>query len=378
MRQLNSKIKGKYTSKAFLLSVFTLTTLGWGHVANACDYNGGGNYGPATNMLYDAYAPAASQYGLTPISVVIPVPLNPTANQVLMTMTRPLASLSGAAQGQATPYGRCNNSRVEKFDGFGAPNGNVYPTSVAGIGYRVTYYMQSGDAGSAVYAPWSQQNPYASGVMFYPFSGSSAGSSVETMIELVATGDPIIPGTITSANVYGQTTLAGFTSALLYRVYMTQDVVVANPTCTTDLPTLVLNLPDVSTTTLLRDGEGPKKDLTFGVTCNVPNTISPVITVTSSNLVAGTQNTLANVSTATNKAEGVGVELWLGSPTPGGAYTAPTLGIAAPNFGTPTSALPSATWDFTVAANLKMTATTASDVRAGPVQSTATLTFTYN
>ncbi|OZI77305.1 fimbrial protein [Bordetella genomosp. 12] len=346
----------------------------------ACAVNPGGT-GPATGTTYERYDPNSARYPLSPPQTIIAAPSNPTPGQILMRMTKPLPTYSGGQQGRGTAYYGCTQGTVENFAGAGAlvaGFSDVYSTGLQGIGYRVAYYMQSGDPNSAVFAPQSYANPYANGVLYYPFGGGEAGPSLETMIELVATGGPVGLGTISASQVYGQSTVAGAPATQLYKVYLASSITVANPTCDTTSAALTLTLPDVSTTTLLRDGEGPKTDLTFSVACNVPSTISPSITIASSHLVAGTQNTLANMSSAANKAEGVGIDVWLGSPTPGGGYTAPTFGLAHPDYGVSADgASPTSLWSFRIAANLKQIGAN-NTVRAGPVTSTATLTFTYN
>jgi hypothetical protein len=377
MRQLTSWNDRAIGAGAFaLLALLTCVD-----ASAACAVNPGG-YGPTTGNAYDPYAPAASQFSIAPTSSILAAPSNPVAGQILMRMTRPLPTLTGSAQGRATAYYGCVQGTAEVFSGIGSlVSGftNVYSTGIAGIGYRVAYYMTAGDPSSAVFAPQIYTNPYANGVMFYPFSGSSVGpTNLETMIELVATGGPVGLGTITAAQVSAGSAVAGAPSTQLYRVYLASNITVANPTCNTTSSALSLMLPDVSTTTLLQDGVGPKTDLMFSVSCSVPSSLSPSITVNSPNLVANTTSTLSNISTDANKAEGVGIELWLGSGAAGGGYFAPTFGTAYPNYGSSSDGdLPATLWNFRIAANLKKLGAN-NAVRAGPVMSTATLTFTYN
>lgn len=381
MRWIKGSKKASH-SRVVTPSLLFIVSMGIGQAANAaCTINPGGP-GPTTGINYQAYVPASSQYPISPPQAVIAAPNNPTAGQVLMRMTRSLPILVGAAQGRGTAYYGCVQGTTEIFSGVGALVGgfnNVYSTGIQGVGYRVAYYMTAGDPSSAEFAPKSYVNPYANGVLFYPFGGSSVGpTNLETMIELVATGGPVGLGTISASQVSAQSTVAGAPATQLYKVSLASSITIANPTCNTTSGALSMTLPDVSTTTLLQDGEGPKTDLTFNVSCNVPSSLSPSITIASSNLVSGTQNTLANVSTAANKAEGVGIDIWLGSPGPGGGYATPTLGLAFPDYGTSVDGTsPTSLWSFRVAANLKKIGAN-NTVRAGPVMSTATLTFTYN
>jgi len=354
-----------------------------GQSANAaCTINPGGAGGGGTGINYQAYNPALATYTVMPSAAVLAVPNTPSSGEILMRMTRNLPSWSGAAQGQATAYYGCVNGTIEYFNGNGglvSGFSNVYATNMPGIGYRVAYYMPLGVPSQAVFAPTQYANPYTNGVMFYPMGGNSNFPGVlQAMIELVTTGQPITPGALNVGNIFGQVTVPGAPATQLYRVAMGGSLTFANPTCETVLPALTMTLPDVSTTTLIQDGVGPKTELVVQVTCAVPGTLSPDITIDTSNQVPGGANTLSNVSTAANKAEGVGIEVWLGSATPGGSYTPVTFGLEEANYGAPTGgSTPTDLWDFRIAANLKVLGPT-TDLRAGPVQSTATLTFTYN
>ncbi|MFQ1083550.1 fimbrial protein [Bordetella trematum] len=352
-------------------------------VETQCRANPGGQ-GPATGTHYMAYNASLFQKIVTPPMTSMPVPSNPVKGQVLMRMSSPLPYLSGGAQGQAAPYYRCPPGAIEEFrpaSGILVPGmDDVYYTTVQGIGFRVAYFSGgSGNYGYARYAPQRFVNSYDSGVMIFPFAGVDIGPGAIAMIELVALGGPINPGQVIGSLVSAESFLSGGGAApaqSLYRVAMQGNVNITIPTCTAPAQSgLTMNLPDVSTTTLLREGEGPMSDTTIQVNCTASSMNSPSMSISSSYLVPGTVNALSNISTASNKAQGVGVEVWFGNQS--GTYTRPTFGLAYANHGTPIGSRPTYLWNFKVGAKLKQLGQ-ASDVRPGPVRATATLTFTYN
>ncbi|MGE8604383.1 adhesin [Bordetella trematum] len=351
-------------------------------VETNCYANPGGSAPSGT--VYQAYNSAAFQKVIPPAQSTIPVPSNPVRGTVLMQMSSPLPYLTGGGQGQAAPYYRCPPGAIEEFRppaGVLIPGmADVYYTTVPGIGFRVAYFAGgTGSYGTARYAPQTFVNSYNSGVMIFPFAGVDIGSAARAQIELVATGDPISPGVIQAGSVLARSYLSAGGNApaqTLYSVSLQSNVTISVPTCTAPAQSgLTMTLPDVSTTTLLANGEGPMTDTTIRVNCTASSQNSPSMTISSAYLAPGTTNALTNISSATDKAEGVGVEVWIGSQS--GTYTRPTFGLAAPNHGIPAGTTPTSSWDFIIGAKLKQLGL-ANQVRPGPVRSTATLTFTYN
>lgn len=351
-------------------------------VETNCHANPGGSAPSGT--VYQGYNSSLFQKVIAPAQSTIPVPSNPVRGTVLMQMSSPLPYLTGGGQGQAAPYYRCPPGAIEEFR---PPAGvlvagmtDVYATTVPGIGFRVAYFAGgTGNYGTARYAPQTFVNSYNSGVMIFPFAGVDIGSAARAQIELVATGDPISPGVIQASLVSARSYLSSGGNApaqTLYNVSLQSNVTISVPTCTAPAQSgLTMTLPDVTTTTLLADGEGPMTDTTIRVNCTASSQNSPSMTISSAYLAPGTTNALTNISSATDKAEGVGVEVWIGSQS--GSYTRPTFGLAAPNHGVPVGTTPTSSWDFIIGAKLKQLGL-ANQVRPGPVRSTATLTFTYN
>lgn len=352
-------------------------------VETNCRANPGGS-GPATGTTYQAYNSALFQKVIPPAQSTMPVPSNPVRGTVLMEMSVPLPYLTGGGQGQAAPYYRCPPGAIEEFR---PPSGtlvpgmtNVYYTNLDGIGFRVAYFAGgTGSYGAARYAPQTFVNGYDSGVMIFPFAGVDIGAAAKTQIELVATGDPISPGVILANMISARSYLSAGGSApaqTMYNVSLQSNITISVPTCTAPAQSgLTMTLPDVTTTTLLTDGEGPMKDTTIRVNCTATSQNSPSMTIASAYLAPGTTNALTNISSATDKAEGVGVEVWIGSQS--GSYTRPTFGLASPNHGTAVGGTPTSAWDFIIGAKLKQLGPN-NQVRPGPVRSTATLTFSYN
>lgn len=352
-------------------------------VETNCRANPGGA-GPSTGTTYMAYNSSLFQKVIPPQYATMPVPSNPVRGTVLMRMYSPLPYLTGGGQGQAAPYYRCPPGAIEEFrppSGVLIPGmSDVYYTTVPGIGFRVAYFAGgTGSYGTARYAPQMFINSYNSGVMIFPFAGVDIGAGARAQIELVATGDPISPGVIQASMVSARSYLSAGGNApaqTLYSVALQSNVTISVPTCTAPAQSgLTMTLPDVTTTALLANGEGPMKDTTIRVNCTASSQNSPSMTISSAYLAPGTTNALTNISSATDKAEGVGVEVWIGSQN--GTYTRPTFGLAAPNHGIPAGTTPTSSWDFIIGAKLKQLGS-ANQVRPGPVRSTATLTFTYN
>lgn len=345
--------------------------------ASACMANPGGN-GPS-GTYYSAYNPALYQIQI-PLASQLIIPSQPVRGQVLLAGERSLPYLEGGAAGAAAPLITCPAGTLETFHGNGAlvPGmSDVYLTSVSGIGYRVYYYISSD---SQQTAPVSYVNPYASGVLIYPVNNSSSqiGSNVRTRIELVATGAPILPGTISMAQVFGLGGMAsgGGATTTFYRVGLQNNVVVSQPTCGITNPSaLTVILPDVSTRLLATAGVGPQTDTTLQVSCNAAREDAPAITLTTTHLVAEVPGTLGNLLTGGTAAQGVGVQVRYEMPS--GDYTPFVHGTATHGVGIPAAAPPTNQWLFRLGARFVRLGA-ASDLKPGQVRAIATLTFTYN
>src|SRR5690606_7465280 len=190
----------------------------------------------------------------------------------------------------------------------------------------------------------------------------------------------ISPGVVNGNMVSAESVMTGGGSVAaraLYKVWMGQNVTFSVPTCAArpGQSGLTMTLPDLSTTDLLLNGQGPMSDTTIVVDCSTPLTRTPSVAVNSPYLIPGTINALSNVSPDPGKAEGVGVEVWLGSSS--GDYTAPTFGQLYNGFGVPVGAVPTNSWNFLIGAKLKQVGAN-NTVRPGPIRATATLTFTYD
>lgn len=387
MRCLITQLGGRAAGVMLLL----VAALGWSQEIRAapmdtravnCASNPGGRAPSGTR--YQAYSPQLFQKGIAPAQATLAVPANPVAGQVLMRMESFLPNLTGAAQGAAAAYILCPPGAVERFasNGVLAPGfDNVYRSNLNGIGYRIAYYVNGSDGGQSAYAPVQFVNEFTNGVMIFPFGGSQFGSTIRTSIELIATGGAVSPGVLLTSSISAQSTLSGGGAAPalnLYRVFLNGSVTVAQPTCSAPpQAALTMTLPDLSTTDLVRDGEGPQTNTTISVNCTFSSQNSPSLTIASSYVIPGSTNVLSNISPANNPAEGVGVEVLLGPANPGGSFIQPNFGLAYPSLGAPVGNLPTTAWRFVIGAKLKQTGAT-NTVRAGPVRATATLTFTYN
>lgn len=347
--------------------------------ATTCQVNPGGN-GPTTGTSYSRYDPSKYQIKI-PINSAFIIPSQPAAGEILLSGEVSLPTLEGGQVGAGAPLIACPSGVIELFRG----NGNtvqgmndVYPTQVSGIGYRVFYYISSD---GQVTAPAQFTNTYSSGVMSYPMNNSSNpyGSNMRTRIELVATGETIQPGTISAGQVFGQSAVVGGGSGAnttYYRVSLRNDITVSQPTCGITNPNaLTVTLPDVSTRQLAATNVGRMISTTLLVGCNAVRNEAPSITLTTTNLATQTPGTLNNQITDNTAAKGVGVQVLYEMPS---GETVPfEHAVATSDVGIPMGALPTDQWSFRLGAQfIRLGAP--SELKAGKVRATATVTFTYH
>ncbi|WP_323030019.1 fimbrial protein [Castellaniella sp.] len=347
--------------------------------AASCVFQNGGR-GPKTGIIYDQYLPSTYLIFVPFGSVTISIPSRPTPGEILLAKEVPLPALYGGAAGRGAPLKLCPPTTIETFRGNGSPlagTGDIYPTSVRGIGYRVYYYISNE---SRQTAPAVYQNPYSAGVLVYPMNTDNhpQGTNVRTRIEFVATGEPIASGTI-SSGVYGEGGVFGNVTPpipALYQVRMSGTVTVAHPTCSITNPAaLNVTLPEVSTSQLAASGTGDTTTTTLGVACSANRDDAPLITLRANSLASQVPGTLNNELTDSTAAKGVGVQVQYEMPS--GNSVPFQQGIATAGAGHPASALPTNQWQFRLGARFARLGS-AAELRPGKVRATATVTFTYN
>ncbi len=313
-------------------------------------------------------------------SVTISIPSRPTPGEVLLAKEVPLPTLFEGAAGRGAPLKLCPPGTVETFLGDGRPlagTGDIYETSVRGIGYRVYYYLSNE---SRQTAPVMYQNPYSAGVLIYPMNTDNhpQGTNVRTRIEFVATGsrspaEPSAPGCMAKE---GSSAPSPPPIPALYRVQMSGTVTVAHPTCSITNPAaLNVTLPEVSTSQLAASGTGGTTTTTLGVACSANRDDAPLITLRANSLASQVPGTLNNELTDSTAAKGGGR-----TGTVRDAFR--KLGaLPARNrhrgAGHPASALPTNQWQFRLGARFARLGS-AAELRPGKVRATATVTFTYN
>lgn len=341
--------------------------------ATACSRNNGGS---TSRQRYLAYPSTGYTKAVTYGQTSVPIPATPTRGTVLFsTASVYLSELTGESQGLAAPLYGCPPGTTEYFRGNGPlidAAYNLYSTGLRGIGYRV-YYYTGGDGDVA--APVTYTNTYAQGALVFPFSGAQAGT-LYTRIDFVATGEDIQAGTINAASIYGESsTTAGISAGQLYKVYLSRNITLTQPTCSVSNPSaLTIGLADVTATQLANapaDGVG-YKETALDVSCTSAKQVPPTIKFMATNVVSGQAGTLSNQDAA--GATGVGVRLWLQDPKTGNRRV-PTWNTVESGVATPNGALPTSSWKFRVGASYVGVST---PVTAGAVKASATLTFTYS
>lgn len=343
--------------------------------ATRCSVNTSGGPGPS-GVNYEPFS--YYQFSLPSGRSSFAAPAQATQGQVLFAVERYLPAYSGGAQGRVAPLYNCPPGAMEYFNGNGAlvpGTTDIFRTNIAGIGYRVFYYLNSQ---SSVTAPVYYVNGYANGVLAFPFDNPSFGANTRTRIEVVATGEPIGTGTLISALIFGQTSVSGTGGTVapggMYRVGLAGDVQITRPTCNVSNPTaLNLTLPDATLSALKSGSAADVTATNLLVTCAATSTAAPSVSI-SGTTVSGFPATLANQDTTTAGAKGVGVKLWIYDPQ-AGDFVEPTMGLAQKSLGAAVGALPTTTWAYRVGASYLQVAPTPT---AGAVRATATLTFSYS
>lgn len=342
--------------------------------AVACTFNDRG--GSTSRATYDAYSPATNSHRLTPMVTTVSTYGDSAQAGTLLfqTATYTLPTLSGSQQGRAAPLYNCPPGSTEQFRGNGVYDSvsKSYPTGVQGIGYRVFYYTST-SYGSENAAPLTLTNSFASGALVFPHSSSQGGTQY-TRIDFVATGANYGTGIINASNIFGTSSETN-NSSYFYRVQLASNITIAAPTCkVANTGNLTLALPAVTTIAL---NNGTAETTTYPtdlkVECDRIRSAAPTITFTTNYAASGYPGTLTNQ--AANGAQGVGVKLWVWNPV-SNRYDVPTFNSRLSNLATYVDGpMYGRTWTFRVGASYLRTGGT---VTAGPVRSTATLTFQYS
>ncbi|MNX26555.1 hypothetical protein D3C86_566240 [compost metagenome] len=343
--------------------------------ASRCSVNTSGGRGPS-GVIYDPFS--YYQFSLPSGRSSFAAPAQATQGQVLFAVERYLPAYAAGAQGRVAPLYNCPPGAMEYFNGNGTlvpGTSDIFRTNIAGIGYRVFYYLNNQ---SGATAPVYYINNYANGVLVFPFDSPNFGANTRTRIEVVATGEPIGTGTLNSSLIFAQTSVSGTGGTVppagLYRVGLVGDVQITRPTCNVSNPSaLNLTLPDATLSALKSGSAGEVTATNLLVTCAATSTAAPSVSI-SGTTVSGYPATLANQDTTAAGAKGVGVRLWIHDPQTGD-FRQPTMGLAEKSLGSAVGAVPTTTWSYRVGASYLQVAPTPT---AGAVRATATLTFTYS
>ncbi len=338
-----------------------------------CYVNQGG-MGPSRTM-YSAYA--GNQYSIYAGRTSVAVPANPTRGQPLFAVELALPRLEGGERGKAAPLYACPPGASETFASARPLIGgtDIYKTSRQGIGFRIFYYVTDG---SSQTAPITYINNFSSGALVFPFNSSEYLPNARTRIEVVATGDPIVPGLLNTTEISAVTTLANLGMASppvnLYAVSMYGNVSFSVPTCSVSNPSaLSITLPDANVTALKAGTAGSVSSTTLQVMCTSSSAQAPTLSIAGST-VQGYDTTLKNQEAAATAAKGVGVTLWV-YDTQTGTFRPPKMGVADKNLGSPVGAVPTASWSYQIGASYQQVEPTPT---AGAVSAKATLTFSYS
>lgn len=191
--------------------------------------------------------------------------------------------------------------------GEGVPNGNLYPTSIAGLSYRGR--INGGWPASFMgYWPTSavQAGPYSSGV--------AAGS---VLIEFVKTG-PLSGGTFVPQVLMHATMEA----VPWFDIYLGAPMIITptTPACTVTQSAIAVNLDDGNTSQLAVAGN-TSKDKTFSIPLNCTSASNISLTF-SGDIVDNSNAVFRNLSGSANAAS-VGIQILSGStpvPTTAGNY----------------------------------------------------------
>ncbi|MFD4841185.1 fimbrial protein [Achromobacter sp. NPDC058515] len=341
--------------------------------ASSCSINSGGP-GPS-GTRYAAFS--GYQFSLNSGRDSFATPAQATQGDLLFAVEQGLPTLTGGDQGKVAPLYNCPPGMMEYFNGNGdlIAGTDIFRTNIAGIGYRVFYYLNS--QGYAT-APVAYFNEYANGVLVFPFDHPGFGPNTKTRIEIVATGEPIGTGILNASRIYAQVSVSYTGGPMppggMYRVALSRNVTITRPTCSvTNQDALSLTLPDATLSALKSGSAGEVKSTDLLVTCGGASMAAPSLSISGAT-VSGYPATLANQNTTTAGAKGVGVRLWIHDPQTGD-FRQPAMGLAESSLGTAVGALPTATWSYRVGASYQQVESTPT---AGAVRATATLTFTYS
>jgi type 1 fimbria pilin len=260
--------------------------------------------------------------------------------------------LASSAQFSPTPISSISCSGTTRIgvqntvDAQPASGATIFPTGVAGVGYRITHPN--------------------TGNYLAAYSGDSIASgnydlSVTSGFELVKTG-PIANGAVLNAGTLGYWRYDGFLSILRAENFnLVGSVTFTYPSCTVNNNVINVVLPTISTTAF--NGIGTTAGATaFNISLNCSAGSTLAIEFDTSNPASGANSVIAN-STGTGRAKNVGVQLI-------------DHGFVPITFGTPTvvGATPSGPYTLTYYARYYQTAASPA---AGTVSATATFTLTY-
>lgn len=293
--------------------------------------------------------------------------------QVGAVLARYFLSLPTIQDRTVVPLGHCPPGTIEIFEmSRGTPVSvpgltDVYSTSVAGVGYQVSYPGENLNFGPKTYI-----NTYLDGFLYWP-------PGTLSIMQLVKTG-PITGGTI-AAGVYGnvRVTGTGITSNMaipqLLRVGLAQAIRISMPTCSflSEDRAKTFQLQPVNKDRFTGIGSQMyPKEFSVSARCAGGSARPNVRFTATSGVVSGTSGVLA--LTADSTAKGVGV--FLKRRDPNGQYVPVTFdgGLVAMGVGQGLIS-GSYVWRLEMQAGYQQTS---NPVEEGSVKSLVTLAVTYN
>lgn len=180
-----------------------------------------------------------------------------------------IGSVVGSAIGAfpVLPYDGCGGAGAGQIIGVGTPNGNVYPTTIPGVGYRAIILSNWTAPLSAGYWPTGMTASYPA----WFGTGFPAGS---LKIEFIKTG--IIPA---QGGTFGPTPIGYLmVNGQVGATFNLDTPMIINPVtnaCTITQSAIPVNLDDVTTGQLTMPGNTAKdKPLTIPLSCSMPVNIS--------------------------------------------------------------------------------------------------------
>jgi type 1 fimbria pilin len=192
--------------------------------------------------------------------------------------------------------------------GVGTPNGNIYPTSIPGIGYR-----------GKVTAPWSAPltNYWPTGSLSSPYGLSGVFNGGTLLLEFIKTGPiPSTGGTFGPVKVGSEYIQRTSISGDYIYFYLATPLIIspAVPACTITQSAITVNLDDSQTSQLTALGN-TSKDKAFSIPLNCTSA-SNISMGFSGDIADNTNAVFRNLSGSTN-ATSVGVQiLENGTPVP--------------------------------------------------------------